>query len=441
MAVQGVERSDNVEQSDREKIDYAKLMSIGSLHMGQYFPMGFGGIALPAILRSVGMPLSMMWLLGLPTIPRSFKWLMALVVDNYGSRRIGMRKTWIIPCTLLGASLYYAISYLPPTMATIHVIVAILVLKSIIMGAQDIAVDAFAAENMNDADRATGTSIINFMATIGGFLGGSLMGAYDILGWRWTMTIAATLLILAVLPAVIRKEPPPPPASEMRRKRGERPSLIKALKRHDSYYIIPFLFAFGFAGTFMGAMFTLFLVDMGVPLPKIGGILPVAGLIGSGGAAFATPVIVKHLGLKGAGIVGMCFLPIEGLTFAWLSHSGELPGFFALTALCSVLFFTTGIYGYAVSISRFRWASKAQAGTDYSLQSSLWNLGVYAGGATAGFVAEWFEYTVYYIIAAVIATSIALCYVLMFNHVERLVQVREQVELEDLAPSEEAGAE
>jgi len=267
------------------------------------------------------------------------------------------------------------------------------------------------------------------------------MGAYDILGWRWTMTIAATLLILAVLPAVIRKEPPPPPASEMRRKRGERPSLIRALKRRDSYWIIPFLFAFGFAGTFMAAMFTLFLVDMGVPLPKIGGILPVAGLIGSGGAAFATPVIVKHLGLRGAGIVGMCFLPIEGLTFAWLSHSGELPGFFALTALCSVLFFTTGIYGYAVSISRFRWASKAQAGTDYSLQSSLWNLGVYTGGAAAGFVAEWFEYTVYYITAAVVATSIALCYVLMFNYVERLVQAREQVELDDLAPSEVAGAE
>ncbi len=431
MAVQGVE------QSGKERINWAKLLSIGSLHMGQYFPMGFGGIALPAIMVSAGMPISMMWLLGLPTIPRSLKWLMALVVDNYGSRRIGMRKTWIIPCTLLGASLYYAISFLPPTMATIYAIVSILVVKSFIMGAQDIAVDAFAAESMNDNDRAVGTSIINIMANLGGFIGGSLMAAYGLLGganggWRWTMMIAATLLILAALPAVIRKEPPPPPASEERRKRGERPSLLKALKRRDSYWIIPFLFAFGYAGSFMGGLFSPFLVHMGISLPQIGGILPVAGLIGGAGAALLTPILVKRVGLKGTGMVGLCFLPIEGLTFAWFSYRGELPGILTLIALCSVLFFTTGIYGYAVSISRFRWASKAQAGTDYSLQSSLWNLGVYAGGAVAGFAAHWFGYTAYYIMAAAVATAFALCYVLMYNHVERLVQAREKVEVGDL---------
>jgi MFS transporter (putative signal transducer) len=417
-----------------KKINYPKLLSIGSLHMGQYFPMGFGGIALPAIMVSAGMPVSMMWLLGLPTIPRSLKWLMALVVDNYGSRRVGMRKTWIIPCTVLGASLYYVISFMPPTMLTIYTIVAILVVKSFIMGAQDIAVDAFAAESMNDRDRAIGTSIINIMANLGGFIGGSLMAAYGLLGWGLTMTLAATLLILAAVPAVIRKEPPPPLASEQRRKRGERPSLIRALKRRDSRYIIPFLFAFGYAGTFMGGLFSPFLVHMGVPLPSIGGILPVAGLIGGTGTALLTPILVKRVGLRGAGIVGMCFLPIEGLTFAWLSYRGELPGFLTLIALCSALFFSTGIYGYAVSISRFRWASKAQAGTDYSLQSSLWNLGVYAGGAVAGFVAEWYGYTVYYIIAAGVATAFALCYVLMFNYVERLVQVREAAETEDVAP-------
>ena len=272
---------------------------------------------------------------------------------------------------------------------------------------------------------------MNFLADYGG---GSLMAAYGLLGWGLTMTLAATLLILAAVPAVIRKEPPPPLASEQRRKRGERPSLIRALKRRDSRYIIPFLFAFGYAGTFMGGLFSPFLVHMGVPLPSIGGILPVAGLIGGTGTALLTPILVKRVGLRGAGIVGMCFLPIEGLTFAWLSYRGELPGFLTLIALCSALFFSTGIYGYAVSISRFRWASKAQAGTDYSLQSSLWNLGVYAGGAVAGFVAEWYGYTVYYIIAAGVATAFALCYVLMFNYVERLVQVREAAETEDVAP-------
>lgn len=34
------------QQDDAEKIDYGKLLSLGSLHMAQYFPMSFAGIAL-----------------------------------------------------------------------------------------------------------------------------------------------------------------------------------------------------------------------------------------------------------------------------------------------------------------------------------------------------------------------------------------------------------
>ncbi|MEJ2133125.1 MAG: MFS transporter, partial [Gammaproteobacteria bacterium] len=85
-----------------EAKDYPKLVMLGVLHMAQYFPAAFTGVALPFIFRKEGLPIEMFWLLALPGIPRWLKWLIALVVDNYGSPRIGFRKTWIIPCTLIG---------------------------------------------------------------------------------------------------------------------------------------------------------------------------------------------------------------------------------------------------------------------------------------------------------------------------------------------------
>lgn len=428
-----------VERSAGEKVDYAKLMTLGALHMAQYFPAAFAGIALPAIFRKEGLPLEMFWLLALPAIPRWLKWLIALVVDNYGSQRIGVRKTWIIPCTLIGAFLYYSLSFLEPSIATVYVIVTILLIKSFIMAAQDIAVDGFAAESLNDTDRAVGTSVIIFMATLGGAIGGGLMSVVDVLGWSTTMTIASAMLVLAAAPAVIRREPPPPQASRERRERGERPNLIRAFMRPESRYIIPYLFAFGFAGSFMGTLFSVFLVDKGVALSQIGIIFPIAGLAGSGGAALLTPRIVKSFGLRGAGVVGMVFLPIEGMAFAWFSLMKELPGVVTLTAILALLFFTTGIYGFAVNISRFRWASKAQAGTDFSMQSSIWNFGGWAAGSSAGFVAAWFGYTVYFVIGAIVATAVAACYVTMFNHVERLVRVREAEETGGIAPSDADG--
>jgi MFS family permease len=132
--------------------DYAKLISLGILHMAQFFPAAFAGVALPFIFRQEGLPIEMFWLLALPAVPRWLKWLIAMVVDNYGSARIGFRKSWIIPCTLIGTVCYAALAWIPPTVAALYAIVSILVFKSFVMAAQDTAVDGFAAESMTDAE-------------------------------------------------------------------------------------------------------------------------------------------------------------------------------------------------------------------------------------------------------------------------------------------------
>lgn len=422
--------SDPVVPVRRTPVDYPKLLSLGSLHMAQSFPAAFVAIALPAIFRKEGLPLEMFWLLAIPAIPRWLKWLIALVVDNYGSTRIGVRKSWIIPCTFLGASLYFSLSFLEPTRALIYIIVGILLVKSFIMAAQDIAVDAFAAESLNDDDRAIGTSVIIFMSILAGVIGGGLMSGVERFGWSTTMMAASVMLVLAALPAIIRTEPPPPLASQQRRDRGERPSLVKTIVRPESRLILPYLFCFGFGGAFMGSLFSAFLVDKGMSLTDIGVVMPIAGFIGAGTGALVTPLIVHRLGLKGAGVAGLIFLPIEGVTFAWFSVSETLPAVWLLIVILSSLNFTTSIYTYAVNNSRFRWASKAQAGTDFSMQSSIWNFGVWVAGSTAGFAAAWFGYTVYFLMGAGLATLFAAWYVVMFDHLESLVRQRESDEVE-----------
>lgn len=66
-----------------KKIDFPKVTTIAVMHMAQYFPEAFAGIALPAIFRREGLPLEMFWLLALPLIPRWLKWLLAMV-DAFG---------------------------------------------------------------------------------------------------------------------------------------------------------------------------------------------------------------------------------------------------------------------------------------------------------------------------------------------------------------------
>lgn len=413
------------------RIDYAKLASLGALHMAQYFPAAFAGIALPAIFRSEGLPLEMFWLLALPGIPRWFKWLIALLVDNYGSARFGYRKSWILPCTLIGALLYFSLSFLTPSIATVHLIVGVLLLKSLVMAAQDIAVDGFASESLTGVDRTVGTSIIIFMAYLGSVIGGGLMSAVETIGWSLTMTVASGMLIAAALPAILRPEPPPPAASRERRERGERPDLVKALKRRDSRYILPFVFVFGFGNTFFATLLSVFLIDKGLSLTEIGIILPIAAFIGTGSGALLTPFFVSRIGLRGAAVIGLLTLPVEGLVFAWFAASDTLPPPYLMIPVLAVLNFTTSIYSFAVNNSRFRWSSKAQAATDFSMQSSFWNFGVWAAGTVAGFVAAGVGWTWFFVIVAIVGVVSAGTYVCMFNRVERLVVERERDELGD----------
>ncbi|MBW2295839.1 MAG: hypothetical protein JRG94_26655, partial [Deltaproteobacteria bacterium] len=39
--------------------DYAKLITLGVLHMAQFFPAAFAGVALPFIFREQGLPIEM----------------------------------------------------------------------------------------------------------------------------------------------------------------------------------------------------------------------------------------------------------------------------------------------------------------------------------------------------------------------------------------------
>jgi MFS family permease len=409
--------------------DYPKLLMLGVLHMAQYFPAAFTGVALPFIFRQEGLPLEMFWLLALPGIPRWFKWLMALVVDNYGSNRIGRRKTWIIPCTLVGTLAYAVLALFPPSLAAVHIIVGILLFKSFVMAAQDIAVDAYAAESMTDAERPVGTSIINFLAAVAGVLGSGAVALVDLFGWEVTMVAASALMMLAALPAIIRREPPPPEASRQRAARGERPNLIKALKRRDSAYIMPFMFLFGFGGTFFVSMLGPFWADQGLTLTEFGILSPIAALAGGGLSAISTPWLIERIGMRATAIIGICVLPVEATIYCTFFLMPELPALPILILTISLLAFATGVYSYTVSISRFRWVSKAQAGTDYALQSSLWNLGVWSAGSTSGLVAGLLGWMWFFPIAAVTAGIGGIFYILLWDRIESVVLQREQEEL------------
>ncbi|MBC81781.1 MAG: hypothetical protein CMQ33_13270 [Gammaproteobacteria bacterium] len=417
--------------ADKEtnQLDYPKLVIIGILNMAQTFPAAFTGTALPFLFRKEGLPLEMFWLLALPTMPTWLRWLMALAVDNFGSERFGHRKSWIVPCTLVGTAAYALLAFIPPSLPAVHLIVAILLFKSFVLIAQDVTIDAYAAENMTDRERAPGTAIINWLAGIAGVLGTGTVALVETFGWKPTMLAAAALMLIAATPAMLRPEPPVPEARKRRQAKGQRASLIKTFKRPESGYILPFAWFWGFGAGFMGTMLGPFYADKGLTLTEFGILSPISHLAGSTLAAVTTPLLVSRFGLRSTAMVGVAILPIEGAMFCMFALT-SLPPLPLLIVMVSLLGYMTALFTYPVTISRYRWASKAQAGTDYALQSSLAGLGVWMAGSVSGLIASQVGWVYFFPIATTIALTAGIIYVGKFNRIEELVQERERVELE-----------
>ena len=210
---------------------------------------------------------------------------------------------------------------------------------------------------------------------------------------------------------------------------GQNPSFLTVLKQRDSLFIMPFLFMFGFGPAFLGSMVGAFWADHGLSIEEYG--ILSATATGAGGllAASSVPWLVNRIGLAKTALISMVFIPVQALMYMYFSVLG-IPAWSLLLPSYVFIAWVVSFYGYAASISRFRWVSKGQAGTDYAVQSSIWNLGVSSGASLSGFAVAFLGWTNFFPLAALILLIGGIYYVVMFERIELTVYRREKEEME-----------
>jgi len=171
-----------------------------------------------------------------------------------------------------------------------------------------------------------------------------------------------------------------------------------------------------------------FFSDKGLSLTQFGTLAVVCFVTGSALGAAVTPGLIRRFGMKGAALVGLSVLPFEAVAYYTFAVMDGLPVMSVLIAAMALIFFGNSIYIFVVSNSRFRWASKEQAGTDYSAQSSIWNLGQWAAGSAAGFAVGAIGWSYFFPIAAMLTFAFGLFYVMSFDRIESMVVAREAEE-------------
>ena len=91
-----------------------KLGLLSTLYLSQGLPFGFFTQALPVFMRKQHYSLEAIGLTTILALPWALKFLWAPFVDRYGSKRLGRRRSWILPLQAITVFTLISVGLLPP---------------------------------------------------------------------------------------------------------------------------------------------------------------------------------------------------------------------------------------------------------------------------------------------------------------------------------------
>jgi PAT family beta-lactamase induction signal transducer AmpG len=175
-----------------------RVAVLTALGFASGLPLVMSGQTLSAWMATVGVDIKTIGLLTLVSLPYSFKFLWAPLLDRYTFPLFGRRRGWMALTQLgLFAAIWFEASVDPKATPSAMAVAALLV--ATLSASQDIVSDAYRTDVLPPEERASGTSTFVFGYRIAMLVSG--MGALalsDYLPWPTVFRMVAILMLPAV---------------------------------------------------------------------------------------------------------------------------------------------------------------------------------------------------------------------------------------------------
>lgn len=336
-------------------------------------------------------------LLGLLLLPWALKFLWAPLIDRYGSRRFGHRKSWIIPLQIMGAIVLAFAAFLDIE-SHLFQIFLLFFFYSFLCATQDIAVDGLAVLTLNKKQHGIGNSV-----QMGGYYLGELLGGAAILvifeKFGWTPSILAlALFFLMPLPFIFRfKEQQLAPDQE-----NARPSFsrISSYFKHENSSWLILLFLYMGNQVLARTLLPSLLAERHFSESEIGYTIGVFGNAASIAGAVLGGLFIQSIGRKRSLIgYGLLKIPVF-FTLLVIPETSISDGWVIASILCND--FAAGLATVALFTVMMDKCRLDSPGTDFTIQQSMNAIGVVLFVFLSGAILENFGFTALVITASII---------------------------------------
>jgi MFS transporter, PAT family, beta-lactamase induction signal transducer AmpG len=388
-----------------------KLLLLFSLYFCQGLPGGFLAVALPVILREQGADLKTIGLTAALSLPWVLKVFWSPLVDAYGSQRFGRRRSWLVPAQLGMLLVTLSFTTFDP-IANLWTVALLFLVLNTFAATQDIAVDGWAVDMLEEDELGPGNSAQVAGFKIGNLVGGGVLLALSgVLGWTGNFGVMALLIAAVLILVTLTPERIPsarlvraPPAGSA----GIRPALgaLWRSMRAQGPWLWIFLLYAKFGESFGGSMVKPMLVDqdfsrelIGIVDGIYGSLATIVGAIGAGlvlrrrswGASLGVFAILQGAALIGIGIAQTG--PLSLGTFVALNVVENLGG---------------GGVGVCIFALAMRHSDAFVGASNFTAAQVIYMLGAFLAGPLSGALADEAGYLPSMIAGGLMAASLAV---------------------------------
>jgi len=358
---------------------------------------------IPAWLRSSEVSLVDIGLIALVTLPYSWKFLWAPLIDRL-RLPLGRRRGWML-LTQVGLIISIgSLGYIDPLKQT--ALVAIFAsLIAFLSATQDVAIDAFRREILSDEELGLGNSIHVQAYRIASLVPGSLsLILADHLPWVWVFWITAAFMSVGLVLSLSVTEPEDlsPPANNFRE---------RVITPFNEYFqrvgwgtgllAMLFMVTYKLGDNMATALATPFYLDLGFSMTEIGVIAKHAALWPSIAGGLLGGLMMLRVGINRAlwifGVVQM----VSILGFAWLAASGYSLWLLAVVIGFEYLGVGLGTAAFTAFIARE--SSRAFAATQFALFTALAAAPRSIASALTGFIVEDVGWVAFFLLCTLLA--------------------------------------
>ncbi len=357
-----------------------------------------------AWLRRADIDLSTIGLFALVGLPYTWKFLWSPLMDRYSLPFLGRRRGWALLSQLGVLVCVGLLGHFDPQQS-MPVVIVIVSLVAFFGASQDIVIDAYRRELLEDDELGTGTSMWINAYRVSQLVPGSLaLILSDHVPWSVVFWVTAAFMLVGMVTVLVVKEV----SNELLAPKTLREAVVDPFKEFfqrdgikSGLAILAFMFFYKLGDNLATALATPFYIDMGYSNTEIGTVAKFAGLwAGIAGGVLGGVVMLKvsiNRALWMFGFVQMATI----LPYVWLSQAG--PTLAGLFVVVSGEYLGVGLGAIALTAYMARETSKAFTATQFALFSSFIAIPRTVANATTGFIVESVGWTTFYWICFAVA--------------------------------------